>query len=388
MRGVLNPLDDYAVHQTPEPLAHPATPDANAYDRYFFNGYDDDGDVVFAVALGVYPNRQIIDAAITVVHAGRQRSLHASGRMPADRTVTAVGPITVEVIAPLDRLRITADAADLGFTVDLTFTATTPAVEEPRYQWRVGTALLMDLTRMTQFGRWSGSVDVDGVHHQIDPDRFRGCRDRSWGIRPVGDQARSADRHVLPQFFWLWAPVNLDDGGAVHLDVNEFGDGRRWHQAALLVPALGAQAPATERFDPDAAEVLPGLTHEIDWVPGTRRAATARFDLTGVRGERHHLDLEPIATLLMKGLGYTSADWPHGGWKGELAVGTEAWTVDELDPTDLTNVHVQQLCRARLVDDQGATRTGVGVLEILAVNAHEPSGLTGFSDGHAGTPHP
>ena len=49
---------------------------------------------------------------------------------------------------------------------------------------------------------------------------------------------------------------------------------------------------------------------------------------------------------------------------------------------------MQQLCRARLVDDQGATRTGVGVLEILAVNAHEPSGLTGFSDGHAGTPHP
>jgi len=340
MRGVLNPLDDYAVHQTPEPLAHPATTDANAYDRYFFNGYDDEGELVFAAALGVYPNRRIIDAAITVVHQGRQRSLHASGRMPTDRTITAIGPIEVEVIEPLLSLAVTAVAPDLGFEVDLTFEATTPAVEEPRYQWRVDQATLMDLTRMTQFGRWSGSITIDGTRHTIEPERFRGCRDRSWGIRPVGDQPRGADRHELPQFFWLWAPVNLDDGGAVHLDVNEHGDGRRWHQAALLVPALGA-FKHEHRFDPDAAEVLPGLSYAIDWEPGTRRARAAHFDLVGLRGEQHRLELEPIATLQMKGLGYASADWPHGGWKGELAVGTESWVVDELDPTDITNVHVQ-----------------------------------------------
>ena len=381
MRGVLNPLDDYAVHQTPEPVAHPASTDANAYDRYFFNGYDDEGTLVFAVALGVYPNRRIIDAAVTVVHEGRQRSLHASGRMPTDRTVTAVGPIVVEVIEPLSQLRVTASAADLGIEADLTFTATTPVVEEPRYQWRVDQSVVMDLTRMTQFGRWSGSIDLDGTRHIIRPEDHRGCRDRSWGIRPVGDQARGADRHVLPQFFWLWAPVNLDGGGAVHLDVNEYGDGRRWHQAALLVPSLGTDATPDERFDPAAAEWLPGLDHDLDWVPGTRRAATASFDLTGVRGARHRLELEPVTTLLMKGLGYSSADWPHGGWKGELAVGSEAWVVDELDPIDITNVHVQQLVRARLVGPDGSARTGTGVLEILAVNAHEPTGLQGFSDG-------
>ena len=380
---MLNPLDDFAVHQTAEPLAQPASADANVYDRYFFNGYDDDGDLVFAVALGVYPNRRIIDAAITVVHAGRQRSLHASGRMPLDRTATRIGPIVVEVIEPLARLRVTAHAPELGFDVDVTFDATTPAIEEPRYQWRVDHATLMDLTRMTQFGRWTGSIVVDGTHHTIDPTRHRGCRDRSWGIRPVGDQARSADRHELPQFFWLWAPINLDDGQAVHLDVNEHGDGRRWHQTAMVVPALGVDATTDDRFDPDAPDVLPGLTYQIDWQPGSRRARSARFDLVGLRGEHQQLELEPISTLLMKGLGYTSADWPHGGWKGELSVGTESWMVDDLDPTDLTNVHVQQLCRARFTGPDGQIRTGVGVLEILAINTHEPTGLTGFSDGHA-----
>src|SRR4051812_15081280 len=110
MRAVLNPLDDYAVHQTPEPLAHVATTDANAYDRYFFNGYDDEGSVVFAVALGLSPTRRLTAAAVPAAHEGRQRSLPAPGRMPIARSIPGVGPTPVGVVAPLDRLRVTADA--------------------------------------------------------------------------------------------------------------------------------------------------------------------------------------------------------------------------------------------------------------------------------------
>lgn len=69
---MLNPLDDYPLHQTPEPLSHPASADANGYDRYFFNRYDPDGDLFFAAALGGYPNRQIIDASFSVVHRGHE----------------------------------------------------------------------------------------------------------------------------------------------------------------------------------------------------------------------------------------------------------------------------------------------------------------------------
>ena len=382
MRGVLNPLDDYPVHQTPEPLAHVVTSDANAYDRYFFNGYDPDGELFFAVALGVYPNRHIIDASLSVLHEGTQRSVHASGRSSPDRTVTSVGPLRVEVIEPLRVLQVTVDAPEHGMVADLRFTATTPAVEEPRYQWRGGTDTIMDLTRLTQFGRWNGSLTVDEVTHRLDPRRHVGTRDRSWGVRPVGDQARGADPQSLPQFFWVWAPITLDGGGAVHLDVNEHGDGRRWHQAAFLVPALpDVEAPTTtDLFDPDAPVPLPGLAFDLTFAPGTRRATRAAFDLTGVRGEQHHLDLDPGPTFLMKGLGYAGADWGHGQWKGELAVGSSSWQVGDLDPTDLGNLHTQQLCTARLTGPDGERR-GVGVLELFAVNDHEPTGLAGLSDG-------
>src|SRR3546814_4836224 len=43
----------------------------------------------------------------------------------------------------------------------------------------------MDYTRMTQNGRWSDWLSVDGERIAIGTD-WTGTRDRSWGIRPVG----------------------------------------------------------------------------------------------------------------------------------------------------------------------------------------------------------
>jgi len=47
--------DDYPLHQTVLPLAHVMDGHPNAYDRFWFNGYDEE--FYFAFALGLYPNR-------------------------------------------------------------------------------------------------------------------------------------------------------------------------------------------------------------------------------------------------------------------------------------------------------------------------------------------
>src|SRR5690606_10210568 len=102
---MLTRLDDYPAHQTPEPLAHPVTGDRNFYDRYFFNGYTRDGDLFFAVAMGRYPNRRVQDAAVSVVRGGTQYVLRASRLAPVDPTETSVGPIEVDIEAPMRRIR-------------------------------------------------------------------------------------------------------------------------------------------------------------------------------------------------------------------------------------------------------------------------------------------
>src|SRR5262249_51876724 len=178
---MLTKLDDYLLHQTAEPIAQPATGDRNFYDRYFFNGYSRSGDLFFAAALGVYPNRRVMDAAFSVVRDGRQWVVRASRLAPVERTETAVGPITGEVVEPLRVLRLRVGDNPHGLAADVTFHARTAAIEEPRFTHRVGGRLFMDSTRLTQFGAWEGSIRVGDSAFPLAPANVLGCRDRSWG---------------------------------------------------------------------------------------------------------------------------------------------------------------------------------------------------------------
>src|SRR5260370_16195578 len=159
---MLTKADDYPIHQTCEPIAYPATGDRNFYDRYFFNGYARDGSIYFAAALGSYPNRQIMDAAFNVVHHGRQYVVRASRVAGPERMDTRVGPIRVEVLEPLERLRLLIEPNPWGIAGDLVFTRRAPALEEPRFLRRIGPRLFMDSTRLTQHGEWSGRLSADG----------------------------------------------------------------------------------------------------------------------------------------------------------------------------------------------------------------------------------
>src|SRR5204862_605313 len=127
--------------------------------------------------------------------------VRASRLAPTERTETTVGPITVEVVEPLRVLRLQVADNDVGLRADLTFAARTAAIEEPRFTHRVAGRLVMDSTRLTQFGTYQGSITVGGT--TVDAGAMLGTRDRSWGIRIVGEPEGGAPG-MLPQFFWLW----------------------------------------------------------------------------------------------------------------------------------------------------------------------------------------
>ncbi|MEZ5256276.1 MAG: hypothetical protein R2705_05145 [Ilumatobacteraceae bacterium] len=60
---MLNALDDFPIHQTPEPLAHHASSDRNVYDRTWFNGYTADGSAYFGIGIAIYPHRRVMRTA-------------------------------------------------------------------------------------------------------------------------------------------------------------------------------------------------------------------------------------------------------------------------------------------------------------------------------------
>jgi len=76
----------------------------NFYDRYYFNGYDREGEYFFSVALGVYPYRNIMDASFSIIVDGVQHNIHTSRVMGLERMDTRVGPISIHVVEPVNIL--------------------------------------------------------------------------------------------------------------------------------------------------------------------------------------------------------------------------------------------------------------------------------------------
>src|SRR4030095_8185171 len=97
--------DDYPIHQTPEPIAYSGS-DRNFYDRYFFNAYAPDGSAFAAIAFGVYPALNVADAHIAIVKDGKEKCLHASRILGLERMDLSVGPIAIDILEPLKRLKV------------------------------------------------------------------------------------------------------------------------------------------------------------------------------------------------------------------------------------------------------------------------------------------
>ena len=359
--------DDFPIHQTAEPIAYSGT-DRNFYDRYFFNGYGAQGELFFAAALGVYPHLNVADAAFVVVRDGVETALHAS-RWLGDRMDLSVGPIRIEVLEPLQRLKVTVDSPEHGLKAEVVFDGRSFPIEEPRFMRRLGTRAFMDYTRLTQNGRYTGWIELDGKRESVDG--FTGTRDRSWGVRPVG--ARDSQEVVppqLPQFFWLWSPVNFEDG-SFFFHTNDDATGRPWNTRAVW-------APDGARED--------GFTHlngaaKLTWKSGTRYASGAVVQLTDDHGKpAGEVAFKPLYEFLMLGLGYGHPKFGHGVSHGELVVEREDIGLAQANPQVPFHFHVQALSEVTFTSPDGKVRKGRGVLEQLALGPHAPSGFKDMMD--------
>lgn len=358
---VLSKGDDFPIHQTPEPVAYAGT-DRNFYDRYFFNGYAPDGNDFFAVAFGIYPHLNVADAHFAVIRDGVQYNLHASKELGMERWDLVVGPIRIEVLEPLQKLRITVDGE--GFKAALTFTGRAFPIEEPRFIHRVGPRTLMDYTRLTQNGHYEGWIEIDGNRQKCVSGTV-GTRDRSWGIRSIG--ARDQQPHgggAVSSFFWQWTPLNFATS-SVFFHINADATGNAWNTRAVISSDAGLQNAPVE-------------THGSMISPPTKGS---RWPDKGVLTLEAHdgpetIRLEPVGRFQMRGIGYTHPTWGHGMWHGALAIEREDFEIASCSPAVMENYHVQLPCRATS-DKRG---TGFGVFEQLVIGPYAPMGFTGLLD--------
>lgn len=354
-------LDEYPIHQAPLPIERPTSSDRNFYDRCYLNAHDKQGEVFLIAGLGTYPNLGVKDAFATVRVKDQQYSLNLSDALDARSLEQQVGPLKLEVLEPLKSLRLTSDHEHIG--IDLTWTGSFPAVLEQRHiMLDANDRPTLDAQRFAQVGTWEGSLRVGGTTYDVRD--WTGTRDRSWGIRPIGEPeapGRAAEQ-PLEGFWWLYAPLQFDDF-AVIVIVQEQPDGFRSLNDAVRV------------FPNGRVEQLGWPRFEIDYTPGTRIPTGARIHLTTPQGEALLIEVETLSFVpLHIGCGYGGdPEWTHGLWKGKDWVSTATYDLTQPDmigrfPWGVIDHSARATCNGQV---------GYGLFEHASVGRHDP---TGFAD--------
>jgi hypothetical protein len=367
------PLDEYPIHQAPVSLRYFGTSDRNVYDRCIMQCFSRDGAVELITGLGVYPHLGVIDGYAAVRRGDRQQVVRASDALGDDRMTQQVGPLRFEVLEPLQRIRAVCDGDDHGIGFDLTWDGAFPAVEEPRHLHRQGDHLILDACRFCQTGAWTGTLRVGSDEFQVSDPDWSGTRDRSWGIRPVGEATPPGRPSDDPNggFWWCWAPLRFDDF-AIIVIVQEDADGHRiLNEAVRVWPEAAGRVP----------EQLGWPDIEIRYRPGTRRPEGATIHLSARGRTPVVVDVETLGFLALNvGAGYGGdADWSHGQWKGKGWV--EGASYDLTDPAVAARVPFGVIDPVARVTCDGAP--GTGIFEHASIGRHDPSG---FADVGAVSP--
>lgn len=357
----LSPLDDYPVHQIPEVMRHVGTSDRNFYDRYYFNAFPLAGDAMLIVGIGQYPNLGVTDAFALLRHKSLHRVVRASRELGADRMDTRVGPFKVEVIEGLKRLRVILEPNEYNLSFDLTWEGSIPAQVEPRHFIRWQERVTFDSRRIAQTGRWTGSITPDGETRTVTPDTWWGTRDRSWGIRPVGEpEPPGIQAKSFSTFYWMYAPVQFEDHSILCI-VQEDEKGRRVLEEAVKVSNDGGEP-----------EYLGRPEYRPVYAEGTRDVTAATISFSPPGGKPFDLRVTPLLPVrLMAGTGYgLESDWKHGMYQGpDLVVQGVSFDLD--DPEDAAGMWGLVDAAARFEYDG---HVGYGLFEYFALGDHPSFG--------------
>jgi len=358
-------------------MAWAGSSDRNFYDRCYLNAHDRTGDIFFITGLGFYPNLGTKDAYVLIGQGDTQTALHfgdAADPHGADRMTQQVGNYRIEVIEPLEKLRVIVEETE-GIAVDLTWNGLHEVIQEARHVMRQGAGTTLDAQRFAQVGSWEGVIRLDGREITVDPSVWIGSRDRSWGIRPVGE-ALPAGKPADPPFdgmWWLYVPMAFDDF-AICLIIQETPDGYR------------TLNDCTRVWKDGRVEQLGWPRVEVHYTEGTRIPTGATIVCSTPEGKELTFEcFSKYGVPIHVGGGYGGdSDWTHGVWRGESFV--ERLTYDMNDP------QVKGRIPFGVIDHVGGAKVygpgagvpdgseGWGLFEHGLLGRHDPSGYKDWFD--------
>jgi hypothetical protein len=368
----LNPLDDFAVHQSAAPVDRPVTSDRHFNDGYWF-GFYTEGHYAF-MGMRMHPNNNVLDGYAGMIVNGEQRCVRFSRALRPRVNDLEVGPLRFDVLEPLKRQRITLGPNDQGIEWQVEMEAYELWTEDRALQYRHG-VVLNDVLRYTGVCQPTGWASVDGERQGVD--EWHGARDHSWGIRstmgprtPLGgilDEARD------PRALRIWIPFRCgDEFGFLH--GHEDADGN-------VLDFDGEIHRGEETIK------LVGLRHEFEYHPGSRRLKAGRYTAIDIAGGEHDYEFEVCCEgVHPQGFGYNQG-WFDGGNPGVWR-GPEFQESDRFDVTDPTGKpagrHLPPNRRLGATEFashlKGPGGEGIGMVEHMIYGTYRPSGFEGTEE--------
>ena len=314
-------MDDTLWHQLPTTFDHVGTSDPRFFDRYWFAATDPEGHGTLQFTLGAYQNMNVMDGGFIAIRDGRQHNVRVS-RSLRPRYETAAGPLRVEVIEPLEHLRLHVEPGDHSVHGTLDWRAVLPAQEEvPRFT-RVRGRVVEESRRFDQIGEVSGELEIAG--ERIDLERWWATRDHSWGVREnmgIVDPETGPPNPPMAGTLFAFLFFSTERHGG-HLQLAQFAGRPDFFTGEI-----------TSRADPDDALHLPNATLAAAFsdAASPRRFTEARFEAVLPDGGAVTVEAAKLGPAVdMQGLGYS------GGYADERGLGV--WRGDEHVEHDIYDV--------------------------------------------------
>jgi len=312
-------IDEYPFHQITAPFAATATSDAQWNDGHYLCFADAAGTVGAATSLRLYPNNDVLDGFVCVRHDGKQYNLRLSRRLRPDLETIGVGPLRLELLEPMQAVRLVLGPNDIGIELDITCRSTAVPYLDPVEVTRVDGRLVSERITYEVVGTCTGWVSVAGERIELDAPRDAFFRNHSWGVHP----GRGGPRN--------YAAPKPGDGqrvpGIRHWVLFTMPD----HGGFFFTDPSGRKASGKGGvLYPDRQVPVASVEPSVEFYEGGRRLRGGSFRFTDYAGDTRTYRVEDLGWVYCQGGGYFGGfddGLGQGVYRGDLHSEGEVWDV-------------------------------------------------------------
>lgn len=319
-------LDEYPFHQVTDTFAAVAGSDPSWNDGHYVCAADQAGTVAFTSNLRLYANNDVLDGFVCLRHDGRQYNVRVSRRLRPKMDDLRVGPLSLDIVEPLQTVRLVLDDNDVGIRVDITcHTANVPYMGPVEIR-RIDGRLLSERATYEITGECEGSVEVAGEEITLDRQTSSFFRNHSWGYQPPRGGPRlygapTPSKRVPGTRQWVLFHVPGHHGGFFFTD-----------------PSGRAAAGRGAILRDDGVVPVASIDDDLEFYPGGRRLKSGTFRLTTTGGEVHDYDFRDLGWVYCQGGGYFGGfgdGLGQGVYRGDYHAESEVWDVSH--PTTIVD---------------------------------------------------